>query len=148
MKEVVENWLNEMQTALVAKYREVGVKDTGNYENQLETKLTENSSGFKAQILGANYAYWLEHGRKAGKRPPMSVIQEWVERKFTVENPRSLAYVIARKIGEKGIQVPNKYNKGGIVSDVINDKAIQTLTKRLGTAVIENVKSDVIKQWQ
>ena len=148
MKEVVENWLNEMQTALVAKYREVGVKDTGNYENQLETKLTENSSGFKAQIFGANYAYWLEHGRKSGKRPPMSVIQEWVERKFTVENPRSLAFVIARKIGEKGIQVPNKYNKGGIVSDVINDKAIQTLTKRLGTAVIENVKSDVIKQWQ
>ncbi len=32
-------------------------------------------------IFDANYAFWVEHGRKAGRMPPVKMILEWVRKK-------------------------------------------------------------------
>ena len=72
----------------------------------------------------------LETGRKPGKRPPLDVIEAWVKAK-PVQPPdgmstRSLAYLIAKKIGEEGSLLYRQGGKSGVISKSINDEIIQT----------------------
>jgi hypothetical protein len=69
----------------------------------------------------------LETGRKPGKRPPISVIEKWIRTKPVASemNPRSLAFLIARKIGEKGSLLYRQGGRSGVISDEINDKVLQ-----------------------
>lgn len=59
--------------------------------------------------------YWryVEYGRKPGKMPPPSAILKWIEAKpiipkpndaGRIPSPKSLAFLIARKIGREGIK--------------------------------------------
>ena len=73
-----------------------------------------------------------------------TILKEWVKRKSISANPFAVAYKIARE----GITVPNKYNKGNLVSDVITKERINKLLKNINNAIITNLKSDVIKIWQ
>lgn len=69
----------------------------------------------------------LETGRKPGKRPPISDIEDWVKNKPIASdiNPRSLAFLIARKIGEEGSLLYRQGGKSGVISDFINETKIQ-----------------------
>lgn len=59
----------------------------------------------------ADYWYYVENGRKAGKMPPLPKIEEWIyikpvdirpDERGRTPSVRSLAYLIARKIGREG----------------------------------------------
>lgn len=69
----------------------------------------------------------LETGRAPGKRPPISAIEEWVRNKPIASdiNPRSLAFLIARKIGEEGSLLYRQGGNSGVISDFINQQKIQ-----------------------
>lgn len=69
----------------------------------------------------------LETGRKPGKRPPLSVIEKWIQDKPIASdiNPRSLAFLIARKIGEEGSLLYRRGGKSGVISDYINEEYIR-----------------------
>lgn len=69
----------------------------------------------------------LETGRKPGKMPPISAIEDWVKNKPIASdiNPRSLAFLIARKIGEEGSLLYRQGGKSGVISDFINETKIQ-----------------------
>lgn len=69
----------------------------------------------------------LETGRKPGKRPPIDVIEKWIKDKPIASDisPRSLAFLIARKIGEEGSLLYRQGGKSGVISESINDKAIK-----------------------
>jgi hypothetical protein len=69
----------------------------------------------------------LETGRGPGKRPPISAIEDWVKNKPIASdiNPRSLAFLIARKIGEEGSLLYRQGGKSGVISDFINETKIQ-----------------------
>ena len=69
----------------------------------------------------------LETGRKPGKRPPISVIEQWIKDKPIASdiNPRSLAFLIARKIGEEGSLLYRQGGNSGVISDFINETKIQ-----------------------
>lgn len=69
----------------------------------------------------------LETGRGPGKRPPISDIEDWVKNKPIASdiNPRSLAFLIARKIGEEGSLLYRQGGKSGVISDFINETKIQ-----------------------
>lgn len=77
------------------------------------------------------------------------IILRWVEQKgIQVENKKSFAYLVARKIDRDGVKVPNQFNSGGLVSNVITDEKILGFTKRLTTYFLESARSEVIKTWQ
>jgi hypothetical protein len=71
--------------------------------------------GDKAMVVGLRLEeYWkfVEYGRKPGKFPPPSAILKWIEVKpiiprpdanGRIPSPRSLAYLIGRKIKNEGI---------------------------------------------
>lgn len=69
----------------------------------------------------------LETGRKPGKRPPISVVEQWIKDKPIASdiNPKSLAFLIARKIGEKGSLLYRQGGNSGVISDFINETKIQ-----------------------
>ena len=69
----------------------------------------------------------LETGRKPGKMPSISAIEEWVKNKPIASdiNPRSLAFLIARKIGEEGSLLYRQGGNSGVISDFINETKIQ-----------------------
>jgi hypothetical protein len=52
--------------------------------------------------------------------------------------------LIQRKIGTEGIKVPNKYNAGGLVTDVLTNERINDLIKNVGNAILAKQKSDIL----
>jgi hypothetical protein len=58
-------------------------------------------------LSGLHYWYFLVNGRRPGKRPPIDSILGWLEKKgITADIPlRSLAFLIARKIGRLGTDI-------------------------------------------
>lgn len=58
-------------------------------------------AGFFSDKTTGGYAYWVEYGRRAGKMPPPSMIEAWLQKK-TEAYRRQLAYAIARSIAKHG----------------------------------------------
>ena len=55
----------------------------------------------------AGYAKYIEFGRRAGKRPPLQPLEDWVKKKGIESDPKKIkgvAFVVARKIGNVGIK--------------------------------------------
>lgn len=70
-------------------------------------------SGIKAKVIGVDEiritpakAYWMQHGRRAGKQPPLDDIARWCRDNRI---PSEAAYPIARKIGREGTQGKETY---------------------------------------
>lgn len=54
-----------------------------------------------------NYGFFVEFGRRPGRRPPVRVLSLWVKRRLGEKDPddnRRLSFLIARKIGKRGTQ--------------------------------------------
>ena len=95
----------------------------------------------------------MQNGRRPNKNQDKSALKRWVgwagstfldqwaKDKGLLINPFAVAWKIARK----GIPVPNKYNKGGLVSDVITEAKIRELGQKLTLNQVTKFRSDVLK---
>ena len=145
MREVQE-WLNETTTALVENYNRLGLRASGEWEQSLKGTQEETETGIKVIISGSKYTEQLSIGRRPGKMPPRQVILNWIREKNIQSElkPQTLAYLIQRKIGTEGIKVPNKYNAGGLVTDVLTTERINDLIKNVGNVILAKQKSDIL----
>ncbi len=149
---IYKEYLEKLKAKLIAKYHELGLKASGEYEEELEYEV----KGDKFTMWGAGHSYWMENGRREGRFPPVSVIENWIDVKSGLpqvfyENKKQMAFVIARKIAEEGIKVPNKYNKGEVVSAVINDflsNDIYNLIEDIGGSWRAEYESDIIREFK
>lgn len=100
-----------------------------NVTGEMSASLGYRIDAFGLTIFSSKkYFTVLETGRKPGKRPPIDVIEQWVKDKPIVPqgiSTRSLAFLIARKIGEEGSLLYRQGGKSGVISEEINDKVIQ-----------------------
>ena len=90
----------------------------------------------------------LETGRKPGKRPPISVVEQWIKDKPIASDisTRSLAFLIARKIGEEGSLLYRQGGKSGVISKSINDAEIKSgITDVLSEKLKEYVINEFVK---
>ena len=119
------------------------------------TGASANSLGYRIDSEGLTifsslkYFTVLETGRKPGKRPPISVIEQWIKDKPIASdiNPRSLAFLIARKIGEEGSLLYRQGGKSGVISESINDKVIkEKLINNLNDTFRDYVVNEFIKK--
>jgi len=142
----VEEWLSETTTALIENYNRLGLRASGEWEQSLKGTQEETETGVKVIILGAKYTEQLSIGRRPGKMPPRQAILDWIREKNIQSElkPQTLAYLIQRKIGRDGIKVPNRYNAGGLVSDVITEERINELIKNVGNVVLREQRSDIL----
>ncbi len=81
----------------------LGIVDRGTYKQRFKARRTKTGATLSND---APHAAVIEFGRRAGaRRPPLGSIIGWVSRKLGVGGSagRSLAYVIARAIGRRGL---------------------------------------------
>lgn len=60
--------------------------------------------GFSDPTPTAPYAWFVIHGRKPGKMPPVNALLPWVMKRTGIQGmrARSVAFLIARRIGKRG----------------------------------------------
>ena len=92
---------------------------SGNLESSIEPRFTFGADKITIDVLMADYGYWVDAGRKAGKPAPVSVIRQWLQypnvrdrltlrdKAFDESTLNSLAYLISRKIGREGTKGNN-----------------------------------------
>lgn len=120
---------------LIEAYDLKGMRASGDFANSLEVVMLDN--GKKAQLWGNSYAQQLETGRQAGKFPPISMIEKWIDDKnisarLNGEITKSqLAFLIARKIAREGWK---REGFGGVelISEVVTDERIQKIIDEVG----------------
>lgn len=118
-----------------------------------DTKAARNSISFKTKgttlrIEGKLRTIFLQDGRKAGKFPPINVIQGWVERKLNVpkEESRGVAFVIARKIAQKGTDIFTDKAKG-LQLELILDSMQTLLLAEISKEVFFQVNNTVFESF-
>ena len=147
-EEVVSRLRSDLKNkSLVAGYPPPDA--SGDLVNSLRYEATDtNLKVYALQYIGA-----LEFGRKPGKRPPRAVIRKWIDDKNIIPNQpfkdldkakNSLAFLIQRKIGEKGTLI---YQQGGsdLLSSIINDSFIEKIKTELVFNTVEAIKSEILK---
>lgn len=109
--------LEQYAKYIVERYRENLTRGKRNASSKLadtvkaEVKVEETVISIELTLQ--DYWYYVDHGRKAGKMPPIGKIEEWVKVKPVtprpfgksgkrIPTPRQLAFLIARKIGREG----------------------------------------------
>lgn len=110
--------LNRVGTELRDKYKEKiknGAFATGKLYNSINYKISISDTTVKLSLLMEDYWINVENGRVVGKKmPPLSVIRKWMVTRSIPDN-KGTAYLIARKISEKGIKAKpylrNTYNE-------------------------------------
>jgi len=127
--------MDRTKAQLVIQYDKLGLRASGDYEKGLETYMVESQTNIRAGILGAKHSQYMEQGRGPNKRQDRGMIAfiyvkllEWMKVKnITDINP----WMAARKIVREGITVPNPYNKGGVISEVVNEQWLDDLQSKI-----------------
>ena len=152
-KQIINGWLNDVQSDLVANYHRLGLRASGKWEESLESFVDPTQEGFSVGIKGQRYTGGLENGRKPNSNKSKealkkwvgwagsTVLKDWVQDKGLNINP----YAVAWKIARSGWQVPNKHNEGGLVSDVVTTDRISQLNRELVFNEVSELRSDLIR---
>ena len=131
----------------------MGLKTSGNWERELETRVRIDFSSVNVKFLGSRYTEQLVNGRRRNATQDQerlrafvgwagsTWLKDWVNRKGLDINP----YAVAWKIGREGIEVPNKYNPGTLVSDVLNRREVNLFVNEIGGEIVGQLKSDLVK---
>lgn len=121
-------------------YVSKGLVASGEFGRELKV----NDLGGRVTITAPHYVMQMEKGRKAGNFPPVSAIKQWIKDKNRTAGtniPEEAAFAIAYVIKRDGITVPNKYNGGGVASDIITEDRI----KRLCTSIYAIINAKISK---
>lgn len=121
--------LEQYAQQLVAQYRENLTQGKRNASSKLadtvKAEVKVEDTVISVELTLQDYWYYVEHGRKAGKMPPISKIEKWIKVKniplqletyaeqtknklkkkkkpTKAQQRHRLAYLIARKIGREG----------------------------------------------
>ena len=155
-KTLIQAWINSTEKDLVANYNRLGLKASGNWPSTLRSEIKERTGGFTVTMYGANYTGVMESGRKPNSKQDPESLRAWVGwagstflKKWVQDKGLSVSpFAVAWKIARQGIQVPNRFNAGGLVSDVITKERIDAMLKELSLYMIGDIRSDVIKQFK
>tara|TARA_X000000368_G_scaffold97531_3_gene74977 strand:- start:6636 stop:7082 length:447 start_codon:yes stop_codon:yes gene_type:complete len=109
LAEILEKYKNTIVSQLKSRITSDGKIATGDLHNSI-SGIVEGKS---ISIFASEYWYVVNYGRKPGsKRPPIRPILDWMKVKGIKDEggerkTKSLAWVIAKKIGDEGIQGTN-----------------------------------------
>lgn len=146
-EKLYNTYLERLRLKLINKYEELGLRASGKYQDELEPQVKGNV----LTMWGSYHSIFMESGRGSGGFPPRQVIEDWIETKDGLppifkEKKKQFAYIIARKIAEEGIKVPNEHNRGRVVSEVIEEflaNDIYEMLDELGLIWTKRVTSDI-----
>lgn len=136
-KKVLQEELEALRLRIIDNHVRAGQHASGRTSSCLHVSVDENHG-----ILFGRQAFAvLEEGRRPGKVPKgfYQIIQQWVKDKnIQVENPKSFAYLVSRKIAREGTEL---YRNGG--RDDIYSRDIEETIKNIMNRVFGIFTEDV-----
>jgi hypothetical protein len=116
--------LGNLQAKIVQVLANKNIDSTGEASASLEVK--------GSQLLGADYIYYLDQGRRPGKFPPISNIRSWIRSKLNIpiEEESAAIFLIGRKISKEGTEIFKHPNKG-LQLQFLVEETIDELIKEL-----------------
>lgn len=136
---------------LIAAYKAKGMRASGDFERSLDLVFSDNGNVMQAKLKGNSYAEQLEQGRgktNSSQRGNVSLydaILKWISDKgITSElKPKSLAYLITRKIHNQGWD-RRQYGGVNLVSSVITSERIKLIVSNVAKYIIEDVTFSLV----
>ena len=157
--EAIEQALNDLGAGISQQLRtDIASKSVTKYgpvnaSGKLAKSIRYDVTPNNLKVYALNYFYYVENGRKGGKRPPRSVIRQWIidkgikpQGKISID---SLAFLIQRKIGESGTTA---FQQGGtkLLEDVATKERIDMVRQQIALTMqnqlIRTAFSNVIIQ--
>lgn len=151
----LEKFEERVRSEIDKRFKAIGMEVLREAKSNLRRNNTNTfhnleRSGIVADIDGgvkvgfyAHYAAIVEQGRRAGRRPPMMPIFDWVHKRGFVtgrnkmSRERSAAFLIARAIGRRGTR-PQPYFYPAV--DKYKPKLKSVMADALETALNETMK--------
>lgn len=148
--ENLKNILEDFGNQLVTEYKDKLILENINASDTLYNSVqyivsTPNNGTFEVKLSLMDYWKYIENGRAAGKMPPISAIQKWVEIKPVLPRPMSngklptvqqLSYLIARKIGLEG-------TKGKHILQRSIDEVWDVYREFIGEAIAKDIDKEI-----
>lgn len=129
------------QRFLIPHFLELGMNATGEWVKSIEVSAS-NNVGY---IRGRDYSYYLEHGRKPGKRPPIAPLERWAQAKLGLsgQQAKSAAFAIANKIAKEGTDY---YKQGGtdLLEVLESQECLDFVTSEIRTLMVDQVHSKIL----
>ena len=152
--DTVKLFLEGSKSEIIKNYDADKMRASGLFAKSLRVEVLEQAGLIKGTLYGANHSLFVDKGRSkttgGGNGQLKVLIRKWIDDKGITPKDNiskdSLAYLITRKIHREGWKPKNKY-PNGVISSVINDKAIKELIQALGSSVKVQVKTDVWQQF-
>jgi hypothetical protein len=146
--QIYAKYMNILKGMFKASYESKGIKASGKWGESLATFINGDSVGVTAEF---NSSIMIEKGRKAGSYSNINALKEWIRVKEGLpqafkDNPDKFAFIIARKHFLEGVKIPNKHNKGNVLSEPLEEFIRQYLPKmwsELGESYFFNLKEDI-----
>lgn len=152
MADVLDDLLNQfgqrIVTVLQSDIRNAPTTQYGsvNASGRLANSIRYEVTTGVLRVFSLDYIYYLQHGRKPGKFPPRQPILDWIKDKGIRRDKisaNSLAYLIQRKISQKGTTI---FQQGGstLVSNTVNAGLVSELKSKyaqnLGIELVNNIR--------
>ena len=152
IQQILNDWSERTKQELIDKYRSMGLKASGAFEEGLTTETSET----KTAIWTVPHTWFMVNGRNRNSSNDKETIKKWVGwagstflKKWVADKGLDISpFAVAYKIAREGIRVPNQYNEGTLISSVINDNSISGLLSKIGAYIITDIKTDIQKTWQ
>lgn len=144
--QIVSAYMEQTRQDLIKSYQEKGLKASGRYAKGLTYEVADDGKTIKAFMLSEHHVWYMEQGRKPNKQQTAKqarslghILEQWVKDKGISVNP----YAAAWKIVREGIQVPNRYNPGDVVEDVVTNEWFDGLVSQLADHFIRVTVTEV-----
>jgi len=137
--------LLELGEELVQKYRDLGLKASGQWEEELGVQV----NGTKGIISGLDYTEYLTSNPRApGKLPPVDPLIQWVKDKFGLsgEAAERAGWAIAQKIKKEGVEIHPEGTD--LIDGVITDERVAKLHNDLGLFIVAEVAEEIQRDLQ
>lgn len=148
-KEILQQFGDQVITDVKEAAIQQGRVASHRAENELRSDVTDSSLDV---IDGAGYVNWgWEEGRGPGGRPPTSKIAQWIrDKRLPIPENRinSVAFVIARKIGEQGSLLFRQGGRSGVLSATITTQRVSSLSSTFATKYLNEVTSEILKAFK
>lgn len=146
----LEKVLNDFGRFLVEEYKDSLILKDKNASDALYNSVkyivdTKTKGRIEVNLSLLDYWKYIENGRRAGKFPPISAIEKWIEVKPVLPKPMSngklptvqqLTYLISRKIALEGITAQP------LLKESV-DSVMSSMMEFIQEAIIKDLENEV-----
>ena len=145
--------LNDFGNFIITNYKsqlEAEQMNNGELYRTISYSVSTGNSGWVISVSLADYWKYIEYGRRPGKMPPVSAIENWIKVKQIIPHSMTLksgktviptipqlSFLIARSIGRRGIAPKPLFQKSF-------EAAKQQFMQVIKDAITQDIKENLI----